>query len=111
MKLQEYRLELDVMNDNSKVIKAVSILSADNETPGLGQNVTTEAFTSQFKGTLNEMVVVKTTPDNMAGEIKAVTGATISSKGTVKAINAARIAIEEYLTQSSDNSIGGGTNE
>ncbi len=108
-----YGGEIVVMTafDSGSTIKAVSILNADNETPGLGQNVTTEAFTSQFKGVNNELVVVKTAPDNMAGEIKAVTGATISSKGTISAVNTARNALEEFLTLPSNKSIGGGTNE
>lgn len=79
-------------------IKSISILNADNETPGLGQNVTKEDFYSQFSGTTDKTTVVKSSPDKEKSEIAAVTGATISSRGTVKAVNAAREALNAYLT-------------
>ncbi len=98
-----------------KSIKGISILNADNETPGLGQNVTTDAFTSQFKGVSEKLTIVKTAPDNIAGEIKAVTGATISSKGAVNAVNLAKEYLEGYLTISENkqtqNENGGATIE
>lgn len=60
--------------------RSVAILE-QNETPGLGTNVTSEKFLAQFKGkTLDEMKLAKD-----GGKIDAITGATISSKAAVKA--------------------------
>ena len=60
--------------------QAVTVLE-QSETPGLGVNVTSEKFLTQFKGkTLNEMNLTKD-----GGKIDAITGATISSKAAVKA--------------------------
>ncbi len=78
-------------------IKGISILNADNETPGLGQNITKEAFYSQFSSTADKATVVKGLPDKEKSEIAAVTGATISSRGAVKAVNTAREALNAYL--------------
>lgn len=78
-------------------IKSISILNADSETPGLGQNVTKEAFYSQFTGTKDKATVVKSAADKEKSEISAVTGATISSRGAVKAVNTAREALNAYL--------------
>lgn len=83
--------------NTDKSVKGISILNADNETPGLGQKVTTPEFYSQFIGLNTEATVVKNSADNSAGEIKALTGATISSKGAVKAVNEAREHLESYL--------------
>lgn len=81
-----------------KSVKGISILNADEETPGLGQNVTKPEFYSQFASLKNDAIVVKNSADNTAGEIKAVTGATISSKGVVAAVNSAREELNAYLT-------------
>lgn len=81
--------------DNS--VKGISILASDDETPGLGQNINNPDFYSQFSGLKTDATVVKSAPDNSSGEIKAVTGATISSKGVVNAVNSARAALTAYL--------------
>ncbi len=108
-----YGGEIVVMTafDNANIIKAISILNADNETPGLGQNVKTEEFTSQFKGVIGKAEVVKTAPDKSSGEIKAVTGATISSKGTVNAVNIAKATLQEFQSLPSNQNNGGGADE
>ena len=57
----------------------------NSETPGLGQKVTEDAFSGQFAGRdASELTI---------DDIDAVTGATISSKAAVSAIN---LAIEAY---------------
>ncbi len=81
--------------DNS--VKGISILASDDETPGLGQNINNPDFYSQFSGLKTDATVVKSAADNAAGEIKAVTGATISSKGVVSAVNSARAALNTFL--------------
>lgn len=57
----------------------------NSETPGLGQKVTEDAFSGQFAGRDAAAFTID--------EIDAITGATISSKAAVSAIN---LAIEAY---------------
>lgn len=57
----------------------------NSETPGLGQKVTEEAFPGQFAGRPPEAFTLE--------DIDAVTGATISSKAAVSAVN---LAIEAF---------------
>lgn len=83
--------------NTDKSVKSISILSADDETPGLGQNVNKESFYSQFAGLIGNATVVKNQADSSKGEIKAWTGATISSKAVTSAVNNARAALETYL--------------
>ncbi len=66
-------------------IAAVEILSADDETPGLGQNAANPEFTGQFAGKSGQIEVVK----SGAGEnqINALTGATITSRAVADAVN------------------------
>ena len=61
------------------------IMMSNEETPGLGQKVTDEAFSSQFDGIPVEAFTLD--------DIDAIAGATISSRAAVKAIN---LAIEAY---------------
>lgn len=61
------------------------IMMSNEETPGLGQKVTDEAFSSQFDGMAAEAFTLD--------DIDAIAGATISSRAAVKAIN---LAIEAY---------------
>lgn len=69
-------------------VVTINILNCSDETPGLGQNVTKEDFTSQFSGLTSEPKVTKgeATGEN---EIQAVTGATKSSAGVARAVAAA----------------------
>lgn len=74
--------------DTDCKIKAVKILDASNETPGLGQNVTKEAFYNQFSGLTGNITAAKSgTANSENNEINAVTGATISSRAVTKAVN------------------------
>ncbi|MCI8360712.1 MAG: RnfABCDGE type electron transport complex subunit G [Clostridiales bacterium] len=66
-------------------VAAVEILSAADETPGLGQNATNPAFAEQFTGKSGQLGVVKTGAGKT--EINALTGATITSKAVVQAVN------------------------
>ena len=71
-------------------LKAVEIIDATSETVGLGQKVTEESFLSQFKNIKNKtekISVNKNTYNAEKNEIKAVTGATISSKSVTRAVN------------------------
>lgn len=70
-----------------KTVNGIEFLSL-SETPGLGMNAKQPDFMNQFKGVqANEFSVTK---DNAsaAGEIKAISSATITSKAVVKGLNA-----------------------
>lgn len=67
-------------------VTGVSILSM-SETAGLGANATKESFLKQFVGKISGIGVNKGTPAE--NEIKALTGATITSKAVAKAVDAA----------------------
>ena len=85
-----YGGEIKVMTgiDVDGKITAVKILSAADETPGLGANVTKSNFYSQFKGISKGFELVKNskTADN---QVVAVTGATISSTAVKNAVGEA----------------------
>ena len=72
-------------------ITAIEITDVANETPGLGQNAGRASFTNQFKSKSSELSVVKSGAKE--NEIKAVTGATITSKAVT---NCANLAMELY---------------
>ncbi len=67
------------------------VMMANSETPGLGQKVTLPAFYDQFAGSAAEKLSLES--------IDAVSGATISSRASVTAIN---LAVEAY-----QNIVGG----
>lgn len=80
-------------------ISAVKVLDATSETPGLGQNTGKKDWYDQFSGlSANTAVLVDKTaaskPDNT---VRAVTGATISSKAVTKAVNKARERFNEIM--------------
>lgn len=98
-----YGGEISVMvgiGTDGKVSK-VEVIAADNETPGLGQNIKKSTFLDQFTGKNSEQTVVKgAAGDN---EIQAITSATISSSAVTRTVNA---AIEYY----NENLAGGENN-
>ncbi len=71
-----------------------------NETVGLGMNATKDSFKDQFKGLSGIIGVNKN--ESTETEIKALTGATITSKAAAKGVN---IALDIY-----ENVIGGKNN-
>lgn len=96
-----YGGEVSVMTaiDTDGNIKAVSVLDASNETPGLGQNVTKSGFYSQYSGLSGEVSVVKSGADSENNEIDAVTGATISSRAVTAAVNRALQNFSDYSAE------------
>ncbi|MBO5934723.1 MAG: RnfABCDGE type electron transport complex subunit G [Clostridia bacterium] len=87
--------------DTNGAVTKIAVLSANNETPGLGQNIKKASFLDQFIGKKGELSVVKNAPaDN---EIQAITSATISSSAVTRTVNA---AIEYY----NENLAGGENN-
>ncbi len=81
-------------------VKAVEILDASGETPGLGQNVTRKEFTNRFAGKSADITAVKNGADEKNNEIDAWTGATISSRAVTSAINE---ALENYKAVAVEN--------
>lgn len=77
-------------------VAGVAVVSAGEETPGLGTKTNDPKFLSGFRGISGEAKIVKQTPaaDN---EVQAVTSATFSSKGVAKAVNIALAAYEQYM--------------
>ncbi len=70
-------------------IAAVTVLSCDDETPGLGQNVAKPEFTDMFVGKSGEIKVTKD-----GGEITAVTSATMTSRAVCDAVSEATAIYE-----------------
>lgn len=83
-----YGGDINVMTgvDLEGKVTGVNILSM-SETAGLGANASKESFLKQFIGKISGIEVNKGTPAE--NEIKALTGATITSKAVTKAVNAA----------------------
>ena len=69
---------IDVNNDTLVNID----ITTHKETPGLGSRVSEESFTKQFKGKPYAVAL-----KSQGGEIDAISGATVSSNGTVLAVN------------------------
>ena len=76
------KVMVDINNDGT--VNKVAVISADDETPGLGQNVKTDDFLSRFEGV------------NSASDVDAWTGATISSTAVKGAVNEAIELYNQY---------------
>lgn len=89
---KSYGGEIQIMTgfDKELNITGVEILSID-DTPGLGMNAKKEEFRTQFVGMNGEIVVSKQPAEE--NEIKALTGATITSKAVTRCVNAASVAV------------------
>lgn len=68
-------------------IIAIEVLSAADETPGLGQNATKDSFWKLFEGKSGKLIASKSASNDQ--DIQAMTGATITSKAVVEAVNKA----------------------
>lgn len=73
---------------NLETLVGIEILESQ-ETPGLGQEITEEEFKAQFKGLMTspKITYVKNKPPERPNEIRAVTGATVSSSAVVSILN------------------------
>ncbi len=72
--------------DASGAVSGIEIVD-HSETPGLGANATNDSFRGQFTGATGQLTVVK--GDAKAGEIAALSGATITSRCVTGCVNAA----------------------
>lgn len=69
-------------------LRAISILN-QSETPGLGAKAPQPAFSGQFENKdVEKLIVVKSSPGT-AGEIQAISGATITSNAVTNGVNEA----------------------
>jgi electron transport complex protein RnfG len=80
--------------DTEGKVTAVEITSI-NDTPGLGMNAKNSWFKKQFEGKSGTIGVNKSSASKT--EIKALTGATITSKGVTSAVNAALAEYNEKI--------------
>jgi electron transport complex protein RnfG len=88
-------LKLMVGINKDSEITGVAVVDCSNETPGLGANAakddlkfgsdSNQTFRGQFAGKTGTISVSKNTPSDT--EIKALTGATITSKAVTEAVN------------------------
>jgi len=81
------KLMAGIKNDLS-TMTGIEILESQ-ETPGLGQEITTNNFKKQFNGlkTTPDITYIKGKSPETPNEIEAITGATISSRSVVKILN------------------------
>jgi electron transport complex protein RnfG len=78
-------IEVMVGIDTSGTLTGVSVMT-HSETPGLGARVVEEGFTNQFKGlALSDELKLSAN----GGNIDAISGATLSSKGVLEAVRKA----------------------
>lgn len=78
---------------NDKKVTGIVILS-HGETPGLGANAEKKEFTDGYKNKSYEIKVNKNQASE--NEIKAISGATVTSKGVTNAVNEALKLAENY---------------
>jgi electron transport complex protein RnfG len=69
------------------------------ETPGIADGIMRPAFSEQFRGANVPVVGVKASPATSQGTVVMVTGATISSRAIIKAINTAVVRWQPLLAQ------------
>lgn len=83
--------------DVEATVQGIEILS-HSETAGLGAKITEESFKSQFKGKAPILQVVKSETEN-EGEITAITGATVSSRGIANGIKMSLDLVEKAIKE------------
>lgn len=76
-------------------ITGFEVLSAASETPGLGAICQTDTFKKQFVGIKADEIYYTKSGASKENEIDAISGATITTKGIVKAVNAAISFVKE----------------
>lgn len=102
------RLMVGVSTDGSKLL-GVAVLES-RETPGLGERIREPGFLAQFADRSTEIELAAVKPGQSAEQpIDAISGATISAKAVVRAVNdcVARIANGPPEATSVDAVVGG----
>lgn len=83
---------LIVLNPEAEMLLGIGVLTADRETPGLGSHIKSDDFCKRFVSTevkpmRTGKLFVASKLEPKENEIKALTGATISSRGVCDTIN------------------------
>lgn len=92
------KIKMMVVGDKSlEYLKGIEVIES-LETPGLGAKIQEDPFKDQFKGlkVAEDMVYVKDEVER-AGQIKAITGATVSSRAVVNILNTKIKEIRELI--------------
>ena len=79
-----------------ETIKAIDVVDASGETPGLGTKIQEESFTKHFRNLTVPPTLTRTEPTH-EGEIQAITGATISADAVVEAVAKAMELYDTYI--------------
>ncbi|MDR1885507.1 MAG: RnfABCDGE type electron transport complex subunit G [Synergistaceae bacterium] len=81
-------IEIVVGIPKSGGVRAIRILN-QSETPGLGAKAPAPEFSGQFDNKETDRLAITKTQASAAGEIQAISGATITSSAVVSGVNAA----------------------
>ena len=90
-------IKIMVGTDTKGTVTGIKIVSADDETPGLGANIKNKSFYEQYSGKVKGIILKKNQADSSKNEVKAVTSATISSTAVNKAVNKALDVIDSII--------------
>lgn len=82
-------------------VAAIEVLDASGETPGLGQKATESSFWKLFSGKSGQLTASKSASGD--GQIQAMTGATVTSKAVVGAVNKALTLYGEVTKGAGEN--------
>ena len=89
-------LQVTVGITSDGTVSGVNI-DAHSETPGLGAKAADASYLAQYKDSAAPFAIVKS-PSDAAGDIEAVTGATLTSVGVCDAVNLACRLYAEHLS-------------
>lgn len=90
-------LNITVGINSDGTVSGVSI-GSHSETPGLGAKAADPSYLAQYDGLAPPATVVKSVPQN-AGDVQAVTGATITSTAVADAVNLAAQFYNDYVKE------------
>ena len=84
--------------NNDGTLAGIDIVS-NSETPGFGKQIEEEKFTDTFKEKTTDAELIPAESPKTENEVMLITGSTISTKGVLTGVNAAR---EVYIENFSD---------
>jgi len=93
------KIKMLVVSDKSlEYLKGIEVVES-LETPGLGAKIQETSFKNQFKDlTVTEDIVCVKDEITRRGQIKAITGATVSSRAVVNILNTKIKEIKEFIS-------------
>ncbi len=84
--------------DEGGTVRGIKVVSAAKETPGLGTQVMEDWFQRQFENIpLDAQLSLVKGPPKRAGEVQAITSATISSRAVVEGVRTCREAFRALM--------------